>query len=136
MTCVTYRLANKIVVICTQLSHDLHHLQIMRPDISTLYLTTPHCSLPMNSSASLLPLMAPSHRNQANAPDAPGNPNTASGSGSQATQATDTTAPGTAPGMPMARAPFHQAKLEIPLLNDNDNSYTCWCKTVTLVLRY
>jgi len=86
--------------------------------------------------------MAPTCRNQANTPnpDAPdaGDPNTAaaSGSRSQATQATNTTAPGTAPGMPMARAPFHQAKLEIPLLDDSGDSYTRWCKTVTLVLRY
>jgi hypothetical protein len=36
----------------------------------------------------------------------------------------------------MARAPFHQAKLEIPLLNDSGDSYTRWCKTMTLVLRY
>ena len=35
-----------------------------------------------------------------------------------------------------ARAPFHQAKLKIPLLDDSGDSYTCWCKTVTLVLRY
>jgi hypothetical protein len=36
----------------------------------------------------------------------------------------------------MARALFHQAKLKIPLLDDRSDSYTCWCKTVTLVLRY
>src|SRR6266851_3842199 len=93
----------------------------------------------MNSSAPSLPLMAPSCQSQANAPDAPeaGDPNAStSGSGTQAPQAANTTIPGTAPGMPMARAPFHQAKLEIPLLDDSGNSYTCWCKTVTLVLRY
>jgi hypothetical protein len=36
----------------------------------------------------------------------------------------------------MARAPFHRAKLEIPLLDNSGDSYTCWCKTVTLVLKY
>ncbi len=83
--------------------------------------------------------MAPSRRNQANAPDAPeaGDPNaSASSSGTQAPQAANTTVPGTTPGVLMARAPFHQAKLEIPLLDDSGDSYTCWCKTITLVLRY
>jgi len=75
-------------------------------------------------------------QNQANVPNAdtpdPSDPNAnpgqaASSSGSQAA---------TTASMPMARAPFHQAKLEIPLLNDSGDSYTCWCKTVTLVLKY
>jgi hypothetical protein len=79
--------------------------------------------------------MAPSLQSQANAPDAPdtggtnANQPTTSGSGSQAASTT-------APGVPTARAPFHQAKLEIPLLDDSGDSYTRWCKTVTLVLRY
>jgi len=74
--------------------------------------------------------MAPNLRSQTNAPDAPDASQSTSGSGSQ------TTNTGTAPGAPTARAPFHQAKLEIPLLDDSGDSYTCWCKTVTLVLRY
>jgi hypothetical protein len=75
----------------------------------------------VNSSAPLLPSIASTHQNQANAPHAPdaGDPNAALGSGSQAMQAADTTAlgttPGTASGMPMARAPFHQAKHNILL---------------------
>jgi hypothetical protein len=79
--------------------------------------------------------MALSLRSQANAPDAPdtggtnANQPAASGSGSQAASTT-------APGVLTARAPFHQAKLEIPLLDDSGDSYTQWCKTVTLVLRY
>jgi hypothetical protein len=67
-----------------------------------------------------------------NAPDG----QAASGSGSQAPQAADTTVSGTTAGMPMARAPLHQAKLEIPLLDDSGDSYTRWSKTTTLVLKY
>jgi hypothetical protein len=86
-----------------------------------------------------LPAMALNLRSQTNAPNAPdvSNPNASqpasqstSGSGSQ------TTNTGTAPGALTARAPFHQAKLEIPLLNDSGDSYTHWCKTITLVLKY
>jgi len=83
--------------------------------------------------------MAPNLRSQTNAPDAPdaGNPN-ASQPTSQSTSSSgsQTTNTGTAPGALTARAPFHQAKLEIPLLNDSGDSYTRWCKTVTLVLKY
>jgi len=86
-----------------------------------------------------LPAMAPNLQSQTNAPDAPdtGNPNASQpASQSASSSRSQATSTGTAPGTPTARAPFHQAKLEIPLLNDSGDSYTRWCKTVTLVLKY
>ena len=97
---------------------------------------TPCCSLPVKAP---LPAMAPNLQSQTNAPDAPdaSNPN-ASQPASQSTSSSgsQTTSTGTAPGTLTARAPFHQAKLKIPLLDNSGDSYTCWCKTVTLVLKY
>jgi len=41
----------------------------------------------------------------------------------------------TVPSAP-AKSPFLHTKLKVPLLDDNGDNYTHWCKMITLVLKY